>query len=203
MSRRQRFVRTLYQSLLTFYPRAFQKRFGASMVQIFDDLCRERQRKTGQGLCGLVFWVFLETVVGIVQEHTLRIKEGDVMKEISSHPKSAALISLLFTLPFILLNTIAINRIEPFFTIFKINTGGVFWDHPIGHSTALVALLLLPCGAAISFRPMLQTGVAGKRAFYLLNMLLSVIMLAAFVLISGALIEEIYRCNVLQIPNCD
>lgn len=208
MSRRQKLVRKLYQSLLTLYPRAFQERFGASMVQTFDDLCHERQcherqRQTAERLYGFVFWVFFETVVGIVKEHTLRMKEGDVMKAIISNPKPAALISLLLTLPFILLNTIAINSIEPFFTIFKINTGGGFWDHPIGHSTALVALLPLPCGALISIRPMLQASGARKREFYLMNILLSVILLTASVLITGALLEEIYRCNVLQIPNCD
>lgn len=203
MNRQQQVVRSLYQGLLRLYPRAFRERFGISMAQTFDDLCRERQWQTGQGLYGFVFWVFFETVVGIVKEYTLRMKQGDVMKAMLSNPKSAVLFSLLLTLPLILLNTIAINRIEPFFTIFQINTGGSFGDHPIGHSAALVALLLLPCGAVISIRPLLQTGGGGKRIFYLINIFLSVLMVAAFVLITGALIEEIYRCNVLQIPNCD
>ena len=61
-----------------------------------------------------------------------------------SNPKSAALIAFLFTLPFMVLNTIAGNQIEPFFTIFKVNTGGGFWDHPVGHISLIVALLLFP-----------------------------------------------------------
>lgn len=202
MSRQQQMARRLYQSLLRFYPRAFRERFAVSMAQTFDDLYREQQEQPKPGLYGFVFWMFFETVVGLVKEHTLQLK-GDDMKAMISNPKSAALFSFLLTLPLILLNTIAINRIDPFFTIFQINTAGSFWDYPIGHSTALVALLLLPCGAAIALRPLLQTGGSGKQAFYLVNIFLSVIMLAAFVLISGALIEEIYRCNVLQIPNCD
>ena len=124
------------------------------------------------------------------------------MKALIANPKSAVLFSLLLTLPLILLNTIAINRIEPFFTIFQINTGGNFRDHPIGHSAALLALLLLPCGALISVRPLLQPG-GGKRTFYLVNIFLSVLLVAVFVLIVGALLEEIYRCNLLRIPNCD
>lgn len=203
MSRQQQVVRRLYQRLLRLYPRTFRERFGVSMAQTFDDLCREKQWQTGQRLYGFVFLVFFETVVGVFKEHTLRLKQGVAMKTILSNPKSAALFSLLLTLPLILLNTIAINRIEPFFTIFQINTGGSFGDHPIGHSAALVALLLLPCGALISMRPLLQTGGGSKRAFYLVNIFLSVLLVAAFVLIVGALFEEIYRCNVLQIPNCD
>lgn len=203
MNRQQKVARRLYQSLLCLYPRAFRERFGVSMTQTFDDLCREHQGQTKPGLYSFVFWMFFETVVAIVKEHALRLKQGDGMKALISNPKSAALLSLLLTLPLILLNTIAINRIEPFFTIFQINTGGNFGDHPLGHSAALVALLLLPCGALISLRPLLQTGGGGKRAFYLVNIFLSMLLLAAFVLITGALIEEIYRCNVLQIPNCD
>jgi len=120
-----------------------------------------------------------------------------------SNPRSAALIAFLFTLPFMVLNTIAGNQIEPFFTIFEVNTGGGFWDHPVGHISLIVALLLFPIGAVISIQPMFQKGADRKRKFHLMNVLLAVIMVFLFVLISGALISEIYRCNVSQIPNCD
>ncbi len=173
------------------------------MEQTFNDLCNERKRETDQSYFSLVLWMFVETATGIIQEHILLITHGDTMKNIISNPKSAALIGFLLTLPFMLLNTIANNEIEPFFTFFKINTAGGFWDHPIGHIAVIVALLLLPFGAVISIRPMFQKGADGKRKFHLMNILLAVIMLALFVLISGALISEIYRCNVLQIPNCD
>lgn len=125
------------------------------------------------------------------------------MKSIGSHPKSAALVSLFLTLPFMLLNTIAGNQIEPFFTIFKVNTGGGFWDYPVGHTALIVALLLLPVGAVIAMRPMFLERADGRRKVYPINGLLALGMLALFFLISGALLEEIYRCNVLQIPNCD
>ena len=120
-----------------------------------------------------------------------------------SNPKSAALVAFLFTLPFMVLNTIAGKQIEPFFTIFEVNTGGGFWDHPVGHISLIVALLLLPIGAIIAMRPIFQKGADGKRKFHLLNILLAAVMLFLFILISGALLSEIYRCNVLQIPNCD
>ena len=71
MSGRQKIARTLYQQLLKLYPRAFREQFGASMVQTFDDLCREQQRQRTQGWYGLVCGMFVETASGIFREHLL------------------------------------------------------------------------------------------------------------------------------------
>jgi hypothetical protein len=128
---------------------------------------------------------------------------GATMRSISSNPKSAALASSVLILPLLILNSIAGNQLEPLYSIFKVNTGGGFWDHPIGHISLVIALLLLPVGAVIAMRPMLHTGADARRQFYLINGVLALLMLALFFLISGALLEEMYRCNVLQIPNCD
>lgn len=97
MSAKQKVVRTLYQSLLTLYPRAFRERFGVSMLQTFNDLCHERQRQTRQSLLGFVLWVFCETVVGIIQEHTRQIKQGKAMNQITSDRVTVALRSLFRT----------------------------------------------------------------------------------------------------------
>lgn len=196
-------VRALYQKLLTLYPPAFREKFAESMAQTFNDLYTERRQQPGQGLFGFVLYLFYETAIAISKEHMLRIRQGDRMTNITTNARAAALIGFLLTLPFMLLNTIASNQIEPLATLFKINTAGGFWDHPIGHISASIALLLLPCGAVIAMRPMFQKGAAGKRKFYWLNILLALLLLGLFVLIAGALLEEIYRCNVLQIPNCD
>lgn len=198
-----RIIHALYKKLLTLYPRRFREQLEESMLQTFNDLCNEK-RKSKIGLMGFVLRTFTETIIESTREHVLLLTQGGTMKNIViSNPKSAALIAFLFTLPFMVLNTIAGNQIEPFFTIFKVNTGGGFWDHPVGHISLIVALLLFPIGAVISIRPMFQKGADGKRKFHLMNVLLAVIMVFLFVLISGALISEIYRCNVLQIPNCD
>lgn len=180
------------------YPLAFRDALGESMEQTFVDLYNEQIQKGERGLFGFTIWLFAETLWGIIKEHILLVTQGDKMKNVISNPKAAALTGFLFTMPFMLLNTIAGNQIEPFYTIFKINTGGAFWDHPVGHISALVALLLLPLGAFIAVWPGLQ-----KRKMYLVNMLMGVLMLGCFVLISGAFIDEIYRCNILLIPNCD
>lgn len=191
-------VRKHYKKLIGLYPPAFRDQLGESMEQTFADLYHERVRQGGRGLFGFALWMFIETVVGIIKEYMLLITQGDVMKNIISNPKPAALIGFLFTTPFMLLNTIAGNQIEPFYTIFKINTAGAFWDYPVGHISAIVALLLLPLGAFVAIRPVFQ-----QRKVYALNLMLALILLCLFVLISTALAEEIYRCNVLLIPNCD
>jgi hypothetical protein len=58
------------------------------MEQTFNDLYNERKRKTEQGLFGFVLWVFIETSIGIIKEHTLRIMRGDSMKNIFIHFRS-------------------------------------------------------------------------------------------------------------------
>lgn len=199
----QKIARAIYKGLLELYPPRFKEQLGESMEQTFNDLYNEkRPSKTAQ--LGFVLWTFAETIIEITREHIRLVVQGDPMKNmIVLNPKSAALIAFLFTLPFMVLNTIAGNHIEPFYTIFMVNTGGGFWDHPIGHISLIIALLLLPAGAVISIRPMLQRQADGTRRFLFINTLLAVILLTFFFLVSNALISEIYRCNVLDIPNCD
>jgi len=74
--------RRWYRELLRLHPKAYHERFGESMEQTFNDLCRERV-ETGDRLFGFVLWIFAETFAGIVRENvrnTLRCK----MKEDSA-----------------------------------------------------------------------------------------------------------------------
>jgi len=194
-------IRNFSKRLLALYPCDFKERLEESMLQTFNDLYKEGQ--TEGRWFGFVLWMFVETAMGIVREHLLILLEGDVMKNVHVNPRSAALIAFLFTLPFMVLNTIAGKQIEPFFSIFEVNTAGGFWDHPVGHVSLVVALLLLPIGAIIALWPIFQKGADGRRKLHLMNILLAAALLCLFFLISGALLEEIYRCNILLIPNCD
>ena len=60
--------RRWYRKLLRFYSRPYRERFGESMEQTFNDLCRERAR-AGKGLVGFVLWMFVETSAGIIREN--------------------------------------------------------------------------------------------------------------------------------------
>lgn len=121
------------------------------------------------------------------------------MRTLSTRPGSAALVGFLFILPFFVANAIVGNRIEPFFSLIR----------PGLHTSArelvvlAIVLLLFPAGALVALSPMRRRGADGTRRFYLLNGVIAAVLLIAFAVLSIALGSEIYRCDVLKIPNCD
>ena len=191
----QETVRRLYRKLLNLYPKSFKDRLGDSMQQTFNDLYKERQAVQRF----FVLWTFAETALGITKEYILLITQGDSMQNSILNPKVAALVGLLFTAPFVILNAIVGKRIEPFFSLVRpgIHTG------PFEYILLIIVLLLIPVGSFIAIRPMFQKGAEGKRKFYLVNAILAALLLIVFVMLSVGLGSEIYRCDVLQIPNCD
>ncbi|HET9588805.1 MAG TPA: hypothetical protein VFO91_08455 [Anaerolineales bacterium] len=194
-------VRALYKKLLSLYPRVYKERFGQSIEQTFNDLYNEQKRQMDRGLISLILWlwIFLETALGIIKEHTLLVTEGYTMRTIMTNPKLAALVGLFFIVPFALLNAIVGNRIEPFFSLIRpaIHTG------PHEYLVLFIVLLLIPVGSYIALQPILHRGAEGRRRFYPVSVLLAAVLLMVFVTLSAALGSEIYRCDVLQIPNCD
>ncbi len=121
------------------------------------------------------------------------------MKYISTNPKSAAVVGFLFALPFLILNTIVGSRIEPFYSLMRPDTH----TGPLEYVLLAVVLLLIPVGGFIVARPMLQKGANGERKFYLLNVILAAILITGGVVLFVGLGSDIYRCDVLHIPNCD
>ncbi len=121
------------------------------------------------------------------------------MKSLISNPKSAALAGFLFAVPFLVMNTIVGSQIEPFYSLIRpdIHTS------PFEYVLLAIILLLLPVGAFIAARPMFQKREDGKRKFYLVNTILAAILVTGFVALSIGLGSDIYRCDVLLIPNCD
>ncbi|MBL8178840.1 MAG: hypothetical protein JNK48_29475 [Bryobacterales bacterium] len=66
--------RTWYTMLLRLYPRPFRERFGEGMAQTFHDLCRER-RAARRGLFRFALWILWETLVGVVREHIMQMRQ--------------------------------------------------------------------------------------------------------------------------------
>ena len=62
---------------------------------------------------------------------------------------------------------------------------------------------MLPLGAFVAVRPLLQGRTRGAGGWAIAEIAVAVVLLALFLLISVGLGEEIYRCEFLQIPNCD
>lgn len=119
------------------------------------------------------------------------------LKYLSS--KQAALVGFVFTLPFLILNKVANDQIEPFYAL--IQTNG-FLVNTFAYVLLAISLLLLPIGAIISIQPLFQK-TNERHKIYFVNIILSITMILFFIVISFALGSEIYECEVLRIPNCD
>lgn len=116
-----------------------------------------------------------------------------------SRPCLFALIGFIFALPFIIMNLVVSLRLEPIYSF--LGSIGVISASPVPLVPILVLLGLI--GAVIAAWPMFCKQGNGRRVFYPLNALIALILLAGFVLVGTVLGEEIYRCEILQIPNCD
>ncbi len=130
-------------------------------------------------------------------------KENDRIRSIicmalSTRPNTAALIGFLLAIPFVVTNAIVGTRFEPIYSMLG-STGALARPFPVVY--ILIALGLT--GAYVAAIPMLRKGIDGERHFYLLNIVVSVALLIGFLVIGTMLGSEDYRCNVLDIPNCD
>ena len=121
------------------------------------------------------------------------------MNTLSQHPASAAVLGSVLLSPFLVLNAIVGNRIEPFFSLIRPNV------HTSVREYVLLAtvLLLLPIGAFIAASPLFRKRADGARRFLIVNAAVAVALVAVFVVVSVALGSDIYRCDIQQIPNCD
>jgi hypothetical protein len=117
----------------------------------------------------------------------------------STHTAAPGVHGALLVMPFVVLNAIVANRIEPFFSVIR----------PGEHTSAqeylllAVSLLLLPLGAYQFVRPLLREWGQRKPKFIVWNLAIALVIGAAFVAISLELGSEIYRCDVLGLTNCD
>ena len=114
-------------------------------------------------------------------------------------PARAALSGVLLLLPFVAMNAIVANRIEPFFSLVR----PAIHTSPREYVLLMMVLILMPVGAFVAARPMREIGADGERRFYAVNTVLATLLCIMFVVLSVALGSDIYRCDVLRISNCD
>lgn len=98
------------------------------------------------------------------------------------------MIGLLLALPFVIANFIVSLQIEPFYSFLE--SFPVIRNSPV---LPLVLLLLFPLGAFISIRE-------EKSA---LNIIVAAVLIIVFIPLFFGLAEEMYRCDILKIPDCD
>ena len=183
----------LYKKLLTLYPRGFRERLGESMEQTFRDLYNEQKGQAAHGF--FMLSLFAETAVGIVREHFLLFREGDVMKNIFANPTSAAILSFLLALPIGFLRLALGSDIEPLVRpIESVLTIDGSQPHALGLTIICGGMLLLPVAFLLNLRPMLKLEKPeGKRRLYAINIIVGVIILLLILSTWGGLIiDEIY-----------
>jgi hypothetical protein len=116
----------------------------------------------------------------------------------------SAFIACLLLLPAgIMLASIVfhIEAVETFMKSFLTEDGET--PSVLGRAYMLFALLALPVSLVLAVWPMLRKGANGQRSFYLANALVALIALILLVPIVFGIGEEVYRCDILKIPNCD
>ena len=170
------------------------------MEQTFHDLCNEQKPGPGGGL--IVLSLFFETAIGIIREHLLLISEGDVMKGILANPRSAAIASLILSLPLGLLILILFSGIEPLITAVEsvLTVDGI--PNVFSRIVLFGGMLLLPVAFVLNLQPMLKRErPEGKRRLYTINLVVgAIILLLITVTWGGLLVEQIYclrgiRCD--------
>lgn len=188
-------VRALYRMLLALYPRAFRERLGESMAQTFNDLYQERQMQ--RGLFSFVLWIFVETAVGVIHEHALQITQGDIMKNILSNPRSAAIMSFILCLPLALPYIIFMFDIEPLTGLANrlLTTDDGQQINNLGRIVLFGGLLLLPPAFVINLIPLLkQEGFDQQKKLYAFNLTLGVGLLLLITFTWGGLLLEQIQC---------
>ncbi len=110
----------------------------------------------------------------------------------------AAFAGFAFAIPFLALNTIVARPIRPLLALLRPDRHST----PIEYALLTTALLLLPVGAFVALGPVLRRQ-APFRWPPPVNAVIAALLLGAFLLISSVLFDEIYRCELLAIPDCD
>ena len=163
-------------------------------MQTFDDLRRERST-AGGGMLGFVIRTFVDTALGVPRENVAALSRA----KLARHHR-AALFGLLLFLPIgILLPSIWLDIA----VVRDLLTADGDQPNALGLTVILGGLLLLPIAFVVALRPMMRTGPNRKRRAYAVNLLVCAVIaipMAATLLGIG---QEIYRCEIRGVPNCD
>jgi hypothetical protein len=187
-------ARAAYRRLLGLYPRSFRERFADSMEQTFDDLRRERSAR-GSGMLRLVVWMFAETSLGVARENLAALSRAR-----PAHHHRYALIGLLLFLPIaILVPAIWLDLA----VVRDLLTHEGDRPNLLGWTVIVGGLLLLPLAFVLALLPMLRRGPNRRRRLYALNLLVCVVIAIPIGTALYGIGEEIYRCEVRGLPNCD
>jgi hypothetical protein len=111
----------------------------------------------------------------------------------------ALLIGVALFMPMFLMNLFAVMDIPTFDNMFRhVFSVDGFTLNPYGTLTIFILLLLVPIGGVITLMPMFQ-----QRKIFLLNLLVGLFMISVFAMFVYGMGHDMYKCDILKIPNCD
>jgi hypothetical protein len=187
-------TRAAYRRLLGLYPRGFRERFGESMEQTFDDLRRERSA-AGRGMLGFVVWTFVETSLSVAGEHVAALSRVTLARH-----HRFALVGLVLFLPIgVLFPSIWLDIavVRDLLTLDGDRPNILGWTLIVG------GLLLLPVALVVTLLPMMRREPNRERRLYAVNVLVCAVIATPIATTLYGIGEEMYRCEVRGIPNCD
>lgn len=102
-------------------------------------------------------------------------------------------VGIIFALPFFILNALVVSG-APILKIIRP------YMETTGHEQILIIALLalVFVGGVVSFYPVVK-----NRRLMILNILVAITFISFSVMAGYGLGKDIYRCDILQIPNCD
>ncbi|MCC7367506.1 MAG: hypothetical protein IT306_03735 [Chloroflexi bacterium] len=191
-------ARVLYGLILLLYPRAFRERLGASMDQTFADILNENRGRPRLRQLPTVLWLCTETAAGALKEQLRRLEN------ITTKPRLAALVSVILSMPLIVLYTTIVFDLRPIERALKyMLTDDGDQPNTLGFAFMIGSLILLPMAFLLNLSPMLRRiGPDKRRALYPLNLIVGAVILVYLSQTWGALIVDQIACRS-GVPNCD
>lgn len=123
---------------------------------------------------------------------------------VSMTPRLGAAWGLALAVPIGLLLLVVALQIEPLGALLRsILTDDGVQPNALGRVYMLGGLLLLPLALGVAAWPMIRRGADGRRHVHAANLAVVAVVAVLVVLTWGAFAEEVVRCDVLVIPNCD
>lgn len=193
------FSERLYDFLLRLYPHSYLCDFGDEMRFVFSASLQDATGAQGEGL--IAFWRRTLVDLGKTAMHEQLSAKGELLMRSAKllDPNVAVLAAALLFVPLFTLNLFAVSDNPGFDHFFRdVFSLSAYSNNPLGSAIVHTAVLLLPAGAFIALRPVFLM----RRALPL-NLLIGTLLVVAFVVFVGAMGQEAYRCDVLQVPKCD
>jgi len=135
----------------------------------------------------------------------MQMQTDEDQKNITTNPRSAAIISFILALPLAILFPIAVFDIEPFKGFFKnlFTESNSYRTNALGLTVEGIAILLLPVAFIVNLVPIVRNAGAGNSIIANpSNLLLAVALLVFLAMTWGwALVDQI-PC-FMGVPNCD